>query len=77
MFEVEYVVAAFMTVSNCGNCLQLEPAMRYESRTPTQNPNWCVINTGNAPAAVRLDFRGGRSRLLMGRGVQPCSTPSS
>jgi hypothetical protein len=38
---VEYVVAAILAlICKPNECYWLEPGTRYESRTPTQNPNW-------------------------------------
>jgi hypothetical protein len=70
-------VAAFLTIAKCGNaCVVLDPGQRYESQTPTQNPNWCVVNTGKNPAPVRFETLP-KIRMLLGRGVQPCVTPMS
>jgi hypothetical protein len=69
---VEYVFAAYLTAAVCGHgCHYLTPGMIYESRTPRQNPNWCVVNLGIERAAVKLDFKG-RPRMLLGPGIVPC-----
>jgi hypothetical protein len=79
---VEYVFAAVLALSrqSSQSCSWLEPGMQYMSRTPTQNPNWCVINRSNARSPVRLEFLHG-SRLFMGPGIEPCNdsgrTPTS
>lgn len=73
---VQYVIAAFLTAANCGQaCIVLAPGQRYESQSPNQNPNWCVINRGKAAAPVRFEIVG--AKMLLGRGVEPCSTPTS
>jgi hypothetical protein len=73
---VEYVVAVFLTAANCGpSCLILPPGQVYKSLSETQNPNWCVVNRGNAPAVVKFEMFP-MARMLLGRGVQPCRPPN-
>jgi hypothetical protein len=70
---VEYIFAAILAVTCKPNeCLWLEPGTRYESRTPTQNPNWCVINRNNVRSPVKLTAIPFPPRMFMGPGIEPC-----
>jgi hypothetical protein len=72
---VEYLFSAFLAFScqNNSSCFWLDPGTRYESRSPTQNPNWCVINRGAAKAPVRLEFIPG-PRMILAPGIEPCDS---
>lgn len=76
---IEYVTALYLTASACDatpGCWVLQPGKGYQSLTPSQNPNWCVINKGMVASGAMLSFRTVTStQLLMGPGVVPCGIP--
>jgi hypothetical protein len=76
---VEYVFAAVLALScqNSQSCYWLEPGAGYQSRTPTQNPNWCVINRSDKRAPVMLKHGRGGTQLYLGRGIEPCDSQHS
>jgi hypothetical protein len=69
-------VALYLTASACAitmGCQTLPPGQGYQSLTPNQHPNWCVINKGMVVSGAMLsleDIR--RPKPLMGPGVVPC-----
>jgi hypothetical protein len=76
---IEYVTALYLTAAACATilgCYVLPPGQGYQSLTPTQHPNWCVINKGIVASGAMLAFPEPiRSQLLMGPGVKPCGIP--
>jgi hypothetical protein len=73
---IEYVTALFLTSAACVDiigCRVLTPGEDYRSQTPTQNPNWCVVNQGKVVSGAMLSVKTPLSaQLLMGPGVVPC-----
>jgi hypothetical protein len=80
---VEYILAAVLNVSclNSNQCMQLVPGQRYESLSPTQRPNWCVVNRNNARSPIKFQQARGGMKMYLGQGVEPCDdrrrTPTS
>ena len=76
---IEYVVALHLTASACAatpGCYVIPPGDGYTSLTPTQNPNWCVMNRGSTASGAMLAFPSPtQAQLLMGPGVKPCGLP--
>jgi hypothetical protein len=76
---IKYVVASYLTASACAGipgCVVIQPGDGYKSLTPTQMPNWCVINHGIVASGAMLSFPTPVSPvLLMGPGVKPCGIP--
>jgi hypothetical protein len=76
---IEYVTALYLTASTCAatlGCSVIKPGDGYASLTPTQHPNWCVVNKGIVASGAMLSFRSPmKPQLLMGPGVKPCGLP--
>jgi hypothetical protein len=70
---LEYVFSAVLALScqNNPSCSWLDPGIQYQSRTPTQNPNWCVINRGSVRSPVMMEVRP-PPRMFLGPGIEPC-----
>ncbi len=68
---LEYIVALSLAMScqNNPSCYWIAVGQRYESLSPTQNPNWCVINRGKVASPVRMTIE---YKMFMGPGVEPC-----
>lgn len=76
---VEYLIALYLTASTCAGtpgCVVIKPGDGWASRTPTQRPNWCVVNKGPFASGAMLTFPTPLTpKVLMGPGIQPCGIP--
>jgi hypothetical protein len=76
---IEYVTALYLSASACAltlGCHVIPPGEGYASLTPTQYPNWCVINKGPVASGAMLAFpTPTQNQMLMGPGVKPCGLP--
>jgi len=76
---IEYIIASYLTASACAatlGCHLIPQGDSYQSLTPTQRPNWCVVNKRIVAAGAMLSFATPTNpRLLMGPGVRPCGLP--
>jgi hypothetical protein len=76
---IEYVTALYRTASACAatiGCHVIQPGDGWASLTPTQHPNWCVMNKGMVASGAMLSFRSPiKAQLLMGPGVRSCGLP--
>jgi hypothetical protein len=72
MSTVSYVFYAALVLScqHSPNCFWLEPGMRYQSNSPTRNPNWCVSNRGYVRSPVRFELR--RNKIFLGPNIEQC-----
>jgi hypothetical protein len=52
--------------------VRLETGVQYQSRTPTQNPNWCIINRGNVRSPIKLITVPPPPTMFLGPGIEPC-----
>lgn len=76
---IQYATALYLTAEACTSilgCVLIQPGNGYASRTPTQHPNWCVMNNGMVPSGAMLSLQTPiKPQLLMGPGVKPCGLP--